>query len=824
MSQLVPSPPPYQPTDGYAPDAARARGFGAYHPGSSRHAPDDGGDGGFPFDPQQVVKALLRRWWVVTAFGAVAAGAAWGWTRTQPVTYRARAIVQLSAVRQDLASDALTGKQATDPTWEQFGTGQLAMVRSDAVVGEVVDAEPFGVRVRAVGFPGDVLRDVSVDSTTGGLEIALRFEAGGVRMPDGSLLPYGQPAAVRGVRFAVARRPAAEELAADATPAIAVVPRVEAMAEIAHRISAKPREKSLLVDIGFVDADADVARRIVNRTSLALQSYATRLTQQQSRQRRVFVADQLARVDSQLFAAEFALSAFRARQRAYSASTKFSSQQSEYEQLLTRERELTASRDLATGLLRDLQDPRAERRTAAVAMLASSQEIGTNTMVGEYVRRLANYQNTRAELLGGPQARTAAHPDVARVDSLIAAAQTGLAEAVRSHVGMLEAQQRIVAGRRTARERELGTLPAANAEEAQLLQNVAALQSQGSLLREELQKARIAEAAAVGPVEILDLESSPRPVDTGGPRLAVLAGLLGAGLGGLLVVVPVVRDRSLKRRRDVEAAVRLPVLATIPRLEPLVARRAPRFRPGARARLGGAPTPPPTALVKRDGRDAQVPGAEAYRHLRAILFAGHHEGSSPRKVVVTSALPAEGKTSVTVNLATTLSRQGWRVLLIDGDLRAGRLHRVFGLTAGPGLHEALTEGGDPSAVIRQDPTTGLSLMTVGAPDERTSDLLAGPRMRAMLNELARQFDVVMVDSPPVLAVADASVLGAAADAVLLVVRAGKTTAEEATEAARHLAHAGAPLAGAVFNDPDARSEDGAHAGYYYYQYAGAGRS
>ena len=91
----------------------------------------------------------------------------------------------------------------------------------------------------------------------------------------------------------------------------------------------------------------------------------------------------------------------------------------------------------------------------------------------------------------------------------------------------------------------------------------------------------------------------------------------------------------------------------------------------------------------------------------------------------------------------------------------------------------------------------------------------------MLNDLGQHFDAVVIDAPPVLAVSDAAVLGAASDAVLVVVRAGQTTAGQATEAVRHLANAGSRLAGVVFNDPDAEAHEDTHRAYYSYYYAGA---
>jgi capsular exopolysaccharide synthesis family protein len=214
------------------------------------------------------------------------------------------------------------------------------------------------------------------------------------------------------------------------------------------------------------------------------------------------------------------------------------------------------------------------------------------------------------------------------------------------------------------------------------------------------------------------------------------------------------------------------------------------------------------------------------------------QGDSMKTLVVTSAAPGEGKTMTAANLAVTFAYDGLRVLLIDCDVRRPRQHSLFQVPRAPGLMELLmpsnldgaqsltfnpglgrTESGRPiTDVIRPTNVKGLSLLTCGALPTNASHLLSGVRMRALLQELAKSFDLVILDTPPVLATADAGILASIADGVLLVVRAGQTDRVAAKRAHHQLVNVGARIVGTVLNDPGGEvSQFGDY--YYPYDYA-----
>jgi len=205
-------------------------------------------------------------------------------------------------------------------------------------------------------------------------------------------------------------------------------------------------------------------------------------------------------------------------------------------------------------------------------------------------------------------------------------------------------------------------------------------------------------------------------------------------------------------------------------------------------------------------------GAEKFRTLRSRLY--QIAAVQPlKKILVTSSTPAEGKTFVSANLAQSFIRQaGRRVLLVDSDLRASRLHLHFGAQGKPGLSEYLSGACDEFQVTQIGPEKNLFLIPGGSEVSNPSELLHSDRMKQLLDRMATIFDWIILDSPPALAVHDASILADMCDGVLFVVRAGSTDYELAEKAS--LEFRDKNLLGVVLN----RVEKSDTYGYYYSGY------
>ena len=275
-------------------------------------------------------------------------------------------------------------------------------------------------------------------------------------------------------------------------------------------------------------------------------------------------------------------------------------------------------------------------------------------------------------------------------------------------------------------------------------------------------------------VSVIDrATASPNPVSPNGMRNVVLATLLGLMGGvGLAFLVDYI-DTSVRRREEIEA-LGLPVLSSIPQL-----------------------------ATKKDEvyleRDLQGVGGESFRKLRTSI--GFINLESPlRSVLVTSPMPQEGKTTTALNLAAAYALGGLKTVLVEADLRRPSLHRLFGLYGTRGLTTAIV-GDVPltDAIVNTD-IRNLSVLTAGAIPPNPVELLGSDQMKDVLDRLERMFDVVVIDTPPLLPVADPAALAGRSDGVVVVARAGKTDRRRLQEAAQVVERAGGRLLGVVLNE------------------------
>ena len=240
------------------------------------------------------------------------------------------------------------------------------------------------------------------------------------------------------------------------------------------------------------------------------------------------------------------------------------------------------------------------------------------------------------------------------------------------------------------------------------------------------------------------------------------------------------------------------------------------------SRVSGLSTLGAIARLKESGGPRQLiawmrvksPESEAYRTLRTnIQFSS--VDNPIRSLLVTSSSPGEGKSTTTANLAVVLAQTGQRVIVVDTDLRRPVLHKVFGVPNNIGLTTALLAGENLSLEGYLQPTEidTLSVLTSGPIPPNPSELLGSHRMQHLIEVLAQAADIVIFDSPPVLAVTDAVVLGRQVDGVLVVADAGNTREHALAQAAAELQKTGANVLGVALNRLDTR-----RGGYYYYYY------
>lgn len=206
------------------------------------------------------------------------------------------------------------------------------------------------------------------------------------------------------------------------------------------------------------------------------------------------------------------------------------------------------------------------------------------------------------------------------------------------------------------------------------------------------------------------------------------------------------------------------------------------------------------------------PISEAYRTLRTnIQFSAIDE--ELRVIMLTSAGPGEGKTTTAINLAVAYAQADKRVIIVDADLRKPTLHHTFHISNRQGLTNVLTgQTILPSVVVNSEMET-LDLLPSGPIPPNPSEILASKRMTALLEQLASEYDVVIIDTPPALAVTDAQIISTRCDGVILVIDQGRVKREVAMKAKANLEHVKARILGVVLNNV---SRDSGEAYYYYY--------
>ncbi len=211
--------------------------------------------------------------------------------------------------------------------------------------------------------------------------------------------------------------------------------------------------------------------------------------------------------------------------------------------------------------------------------------------------------------------------------------------------------------------------------------------------------------------------------------------------------------------------------------------------------------------------ETKSPISEAYRTLRTnVQFTS--VDSKTKKIMVTSSGPREGKSTTAANLAVSIAQSGKSVLVIDADLRNPTQHKMFQLGNFEGLSSFLAQNQEDSHnFIKETEIPGVKVLTGGPIPPNPAELVGSQRMKRLIEEVSEQFDVVLIDTPPIIAVTDAAILAQEVDGVILVLASGEVNKEYAQLAKEQLDKVGAKILGAVLNKADMNTSD-----YYYYYY------
>jgi len=423
-----------------------------------------------------------------------------------------------------------------------------------------------------------------------------------------------------------------------------------------------------------------------------------------------------------------------------------------------------------------------EREHLAELKKQYTEELPAVRLAAAKVKKLEE-ELTRLEEEQARDEREKAEREKKFVEACIAAAHRRYLNAKRKEAELL---QEVEKQRKLAQEASVK-----QAEYAVLESEMRRAERLCDILDNRIKEINVVEDTGALNISILEVAKEPdSPVKPKRPQVMALALVLGLMLGIGLALLLEYMDQRLHSVDEVAAALGSPVLGVVPhaagKTEPSQIGRWVHFRPKSHF-------------------------AEAYRTIRTAVYFSV-PGDQAKILLVTSPAPGDGKTTVASNLAIAMAQAGQKVILLDADFRKPRQHEVFEIPDGAGLSSVLVGKATLKDVIRTSAVKGLWILPCGQRPLNPAEMLNSKAFATVLEKLSKCYHRIVIDSPPVMAVADARILGAMAEVTLLVLRAEKSTRRATEEAREGLSSVGARIIGAVVND--VRRQRGRY-GYYY---------
>ncbi len=430
--------------------------------------------------------------------------------------------------------------------------------------------------------------------------------------------------------------------------------------------------------------------------------------------------------------------------------------------------------------------------------------------------KLSELQVQKSVLLNQytPDAQT-----VKSVDHQINAVQKKILAILETNRVNLARQEQGIAGQMSVYDHKIKKLPAVEQDLAKLTRVSKVNSDIYTFLLQKHEEARIAMESTISNMNIVDAAIIPEwPIKPDIKKNLLLGLLAGVALGIALAFLLEYLDDTIKDADQAKRALGLCMLATIPTFARNQERKSVSYA-GIIPRITGREPdfdesiPDQKMLIAREEPKSMV--SEAFRSLRTSLhFSAINKDK--KTIVFTSTFPREGKSTVSANTAVVMAQTGAKVLMVDCDLRRSSQHHHFGLDKVPGLSEVLTRDVTFEQAINQTAIPGLDLLCAGTTPPNPSELLGSEEMRQLLMSQRDNYDYIVIDAPPVLAVTDAPVLTLVSDIVVLVMEAGRVPIKAAQHMREILARLNAPIAGLVLNDKTGEGERFSYYGKNYY--------
>ena len=611
----------------------------------------------------------------------------------------------------------------------------------------------------------------------------------------------GVTALVTGLFSSTPAAAAGEPIAGEETAA-----QSQVIDKLLEALSVAPIRNSRLVDLKFRSPDAAFSTRVVNALAKNYIDQTLEYKFSASKEANDWLDGQLAEQRKEVEAAEAKLQAYREKNDAISLEDR----QNIVVQKLT-DLNAAVTRAKTERIQKEAMYKQLRAIESNPAALDTFPAILSNAFIQQQKGELAALQQQYAQL---SEKFGEKHPEIVKSRSAIQNAQLKLqveinkvVQAVRTEYQAALAQETSMAGALAQQKNEALSMNRKGIEYSVLERDV---QSGKQLYENLMQRAKETSVSSeLKSSNIRVIDRAERPRDAVSPRKALnmLVGLLSGTVLALgLTFFFEYLDSRLKTPDELKAHLGLAPLGMVPALDP-------------KSWQGKEP------LI----HTGVPPGfAEAFRTIRTnVLFSSADEGS--RTLVITSTGPGEGKTTVASNLAIGFAQAGQRVLLIDADMRRPRVHEVFGRRQQPGLSNVMVGNAKASQSVHKTTVPGLWMMAAGHVPPNPAELLGSQRFRDFVTSLKQHFDLILIDSPPVMAVTDAAIAAHAANGVVFVVGAEMTSRQAARAAIEQLEQGRARFVGAILNRVELERNSYYYSNYYrreygaYYQQAVNGR-
>jgi capsular exopolysaccharide synthesis family protein len=611
-----------------------------------------------------------------------------------------------------------------------------------------------------------------------------------------------------------------QDISKTGEPAPRVIKRYEGMLEV------RPVPRTRLVKIAFNTPDPALSALVTNAHAQAYIRQGVERRNQTDEEARAVLEEKLVELRERLEESEEALNNYRREQNIISFDD--SKENTASERLAELNRALTAAEAQRIDLEAKIA-PLRQKKYGAMP------EIAANAFVQSLKQQRAQLEVQWTQLLsqfrpGYPQL-VEIEEQIEKINERIQQEMRQVAETLETSYGAAVAKEHELRGKMEEQKRELLRVKDATVKYAILAREIETNRQLYDSVLQRMKEVGVSAELRESNISVIDEAKPPlapsKPHKTLSLLLSVIVGLMG-GVGAAFVLEYL--DRRLHTPEEVERHLRVPNLVIVPDFTRVGTQGAyaPKGASNGQTRMlnGGAKVGGKTTFLNgMNGRAHATRDlildhhafslvSEAYRTLRTAILLSRAE-EAPKTILFTSATEGEGKTVTAVNSAVVFAQMGLRVLLIDSDMRRPHCHKVLGMEKGIGLTEFLTGQREVRQVIQPTMVEGLFFLSCGVAPPNPTELLGSRKMRDTLHALRKEFDCIILDSPPVTPVSDPLLLAAIVDGVIVVVNGQLTPRDIVKETCARLHQVRAKILGVVLNQVDMESEGyGRYYGYY----------